>query len=176
MGWCYANEEGPRKAFIAERLEGWDTDGATAKLLAHADHGSRLWKVYEFTYKQGERAGQTERFIALDLIAKWRGHGWGYKDMEETMGPCYYDCPLRFLEMVPAPEGEFVQEWRARVREYWAAKAKVKAKIRSLKIGDVLSLVPGCTPQQVTIVSLKPLRGRGPQGGIYKLAPRFIAA
>jgi len=41
------------------------------------------------------------------------------KDVDESMGPVYYDCPLSFLEMAPQAPGPFAGDWRAKVRAFW---------------------------------------------------------
>lgn len=176
MGWTVEYTERPRADFIRDRLKGWDNEIAKAVLLDHADHGSRLWKVCEITWKQGENAGKTMRFIALDLISKRRGEGWGYKDLEESSGPSELDCPLRFFKLVRTPDGQYGREWREEVRRYWAEKKTKMAKTKALQIGQQIDLAPGFTPSQVTIVSLKPLRGQVTNGRIYNLTPRCIAA
>lgn len=177
MGWSFEWHERPRKDFIKERLEGWDTDHVTARLIDHSDRGARLWKVYEITWKQGERAGQTYRFISLDLIAKDKGGGWGYKDIDESMGPYYYDCPLRLLDAaMPAPEDKHGLEWRQKVREYHADQAARRRKMRSLKVGDVIDLRPGYSPPRLTVIQVTPrLLGRSDNGGRYRITPSCLA-
>lgn len=175
MGWSVEWRERPRAEFIKSRLRGWDNECAKAVLLAHSDKGNHLWKVYEITVKQGERAGQTERFIAMDQIIKERGQGWGYKDQEEGDGLSFYDCPLKFLDMVPEPtNSRWAAEWRQKVRAHHAKCARKRKAVRNLRIGQVVSLLPGHTPKELTIISLKPLRGSA-HGLVYKLRPGVIA-
>jgi hypothetical protein len=68
--------------------------------------------------------GKTERYIGCDLLRKHPGHGWGYKDLTESMHPYYYTCPLSYLETVPVA----CEEWREQVREYHDKKRKSKRK------------------------------------------------
>lgn len=69
----------------------------------------------------------TERWIGCDLLEySKRDEGWGYKDMDESMHPYYYSCPLSYLDMVPVVGSE---EWRQGVREYHQRqRAKRQAK------------------------------------------------
>jgi hypothetical protein len=38
------------------------------------------------------------------------------------MGPCYYGCPLKYLEMVPCPDSQYAREWREVVKRWWAVQ------------------------------------------------------
>lgn len=161
MGWYYT-QGASRADIIAELLV--DT---THRTLAHSARGNRLWAVREY-----ERDGKTVRYIALFLLGASRD-GWGYKPMDETVGPCEKDCPLSFLDMAsPDPPG-YAKQWREEVRAYHAAKRAKRAQLKTLQPGTVLQLVQGCKPPFVTISSVKPLRGIY-EGTVYRIAPRFI--
>lgn len=113
MGWLFS-ERWPTRASMREHL----CHGNGLRTIKSCWKGNNLWAVQEYTYDQGEKAGQTVQFIALYLV-RWHGkdcQGWGYKDMDESAGPCYYNCPLTYLDMVPDPGG-YATEWRAKVRE-----------------------------------------------------------
>ena len=110
---------------------------------------------------------------ALSLATCWpskRDYGWGYKDMEERVGPCYYSCPLAYLDMVPtANEG-----WRNRVREYHERRKTRKKAISDLRIGETVPL-EDCEIPEALIVSLNPLQGYY-HGRVYELRRQFISA
>lgn len=42
------------------------------------------------------------------------GCNFGWKDMDETMGPCEADCPRRILELLTPTDNEYANDWRAR--------------------------------------------------------------
>jgi hypothetical protein len=94
-------------------------------------------------------------------------YGWGYKSMDESMGPAYYTCPLSYLDMVPMPDSPYAREWREKVREYHAKQR------RKFKVGQVVKLV-GSTIPQVTITSARPLEGRY-NGRTYRIPRKMIA-
>lgn len=79
---------------------------------ASTNYGRHLWVVYQ--HPKGYK------FIALFLIEK-RGGSYAYKDMDESMGPCVSDCPIRMLDAVPPLDG-YSPEWRERVRKYHAKR------------------------------------------------------
>jgi len=175
MGWEYAWNS--RKELIAHLCDE-STGCKTIARKATTERGeSVLWAVHELGPEHKESPGL--RFIVCYLIGHDRGL-YGYKEMGETMGPFYYSCPLSFLDMVPEPEGENVKEWRERVRKYHADIAERARRFEALKIGDRVKLRDGCTPPEVVLTSLKPLRGwyRGDEdidGDVYTISKWHLA-
>lgn len=49
-------------------------------------------------------------------------YNFSYKDMDETMGPCYYDCPKSILDLLSPTNNEYANNWRAKCREQIAKK------------------------------------------------------
>jgi hypothetical protein len=83
------------------------------KTIARKLVGDHLWAVKE--------AQNGERYVALFLLERDHGH-WGYKDLDESMGPNAVDCPLRFLELATAKPTGYAAAWRERVREFHQGK------------------------------------------------------
>ena len=44
-------------------------------------------------------------------------YNFGYKDMDESMGPYNYDCPDRILDLLTKTDSESANEWREKCRE-----------------------------------------------------------
>lgn len=118
MGWSYAYVDIGRKAHIAE-IRSAKHFGPDFTPLRGSTVGNHIWQLV-----RQESANRT--FITLDLIAKDRTGGWGYKGMSEDMGPYYYDCPLSLIDAASDPINESARVWREKVREHHAAKAKSK--------------------------------------------------
>lgn len=143
MGWLFTPGSN-RKELIAERVQGWkrtSPDGlnVTSACIAHCYRGGTyrgvLWTVWERTFeKDGQEAQPTERWIGCDLLEYSKSdEGWGYKDMEESMGPYYFSCPLSYLDMVPVVANE---SWREGVRRYHEKqKEKRQAKKQAKATG-----------------------------------------
>ena len=132
MGWLFGWYE--RKDLIEHLV-----NGNGLKTIKHCFCGNNLWAVQEGTRQDGT----TIRFIALYLL---KGsprvhddpHNWGYKYIDESMGPCEQTCPISYIEMVEAHEKEHgygpqsdAAEWRQKVRERCA-------KLNSVKPGMIL--------------------------------------
>jgi hypothetical protein len=96
-----------------------------ATLFAHRVIGSRLW--YLAAHRSGSLSDLAgSKWIGLTLIECRNGEA-AVKSMDETCGPCYYDCPLSLLDRADAPYGEFAGPWRAKVRAFHAMQATRKA-------------------------------------------------
>ena len=98
------------------------------KTLKRFFSGNDMWTVQE--------TPTGERFICLYKIVGGRGQDWGYKDIDESMGPYETSCPLSFFDMVPCPEG-YAVEFRERCREAHARRHQ------PVKVGDVVLLTGG---------------------------------
>lgn len=181
MGWTF--NYGQRRAeLIAERTkpQEWTHETTLTRdvVLAHCFRGGVFagvfYAVHERARTENGVQGAPERWLEVTLMQchTFSGYGpsWGYKDMEETMGPGEVSCPLGYLEMVPEPKCDadcpkdghghvWAREWRARVREYHAARAKQAEMVKGAKVGDVIELKEGCRPEKLEVSSLKPLRG-----------------
>jgi hypothetical protein len=99
----------------------WNNEGKqhTLRVIKKCFRGNNLWTIMERVV-DGQ---QTDKFIVLFMLKPFGHEGWGYKDVEETCGPTYYNCPVSWLDEVPDP-GSFATAWRENVRQ---AATKLKA-------------------------------------------------
>ena len=117
MGWLFGWNT--RKDLV-ERL----CEGNGVKTLKRCFKGNNMWAVQE--------APNGIVFAVLYLIKgpaygnKNDRHGWGYKDVDETMGPCQYDFPVSWLDLLSPIESEYAIEWRQAVRKRAAEMARHK--------------------------------------------------
>ena len=119
MGWLFTHDS-HRSTLVTELTSdrNWTRDDGskwTAKVVKHCYRGNNfsgvLWVVWSVSIDGQEK----DRFIECNLLRfDKKCNGWGYKDMDESMGPYYYSCPLGYLELVP----ELNPEWREGVRTY----------------------------------------------------------
>lgn len=47
---------------------------------------------------------------------------FGYKDMDESMGPCERQCPTAILDLLTETDSQWANEWRADCRKYAALR------------------------------------------------------
>jgi len=117
MGWLFTDLS--RTALINDLLQPRESEYARRETLDSADRDNVLWSVVRITALQDGvahlKAGQYLDFIRCDLLDRDQ-YGWGCKTLDESMGPCYYSCPLEFLDMTPVQ----CQSWRDQVRRHHA--------------------------------------------------------
>lgn len=158
MGWLFTHNQSKRD--LIRRLIAPDaTERRRWNTLAHCLRGNLLWAVVEIVDAQEMRP---ERYIACYLLDYDPGcRGWGFKDMDEALHPCYYDCPLGYLAMAPIA----CEDWREEVRAYHA-RLRPRFEV-SQKVALVGSRLPW-----VRITSVRPLRGE--HGGVVYRLPRAL--
>lgn len=186
MGWTFCPTQ-TLPDLIAERLreKRWTSEDGrnfNDKVIASSKRGNNLWYVVERTVNDGE----PYRFIALDLLAYDRHHGAGYKDLCESMGPSEKNCPLKFFDLVPVPDGEYGKGWRERVRE-WHSSSTAERKRRAalnpkegekwrMKAGLVDRATKKIPLHTVRILSVdgKNIRGMANDGMVYSIAAKHL--
>jgi hypothetical protein len=140
MGWYYPHGLN-RKELIAQRVEDWERDTGEmlvkSTCLKHCYRGGVfsgvLWSVWERTFtKDGKEVQPSQRWIQCDLLHCYQGE-WGYKPLEESMGPYYSSCPLSYLDLVPLDRYGGNPEWREAVIEHHRRQAE-KRKSRAIII------------------------------------------
>lgn len=154
MGWLFRDNL-TRKELIRELTESEDREvedgdqdawsqqmrklGAKRRVyqtIAHCYRGNVftgvLWAVqHRMLYDAKGQEIAADKFIACYLLQSDKGRGWGYKVMDESVGPCYYSCPLSYLELAP----ERNAEWRQQVREHHARKKREREQRREFLNG-----------------------------------------
>jgi hypothetical protein len=129
MGWTYSWDWTSKQRIINNCID-W---GERYTTLNHSVKGKCLWVLLQ--YNEGERKGDV--FVALYLLSK-DGAEWGYKDMDDTVGPCYYNCPLTFVKSTQASGRTLSQstlEWHEKVNAYHLAQREKAKKTALLSIG-----------------------------------------
>jgi hypothetical protein len=186
MGWLFAYNTN-KKQMIAERTNNFSTQGWNTKhnlnpdrkssftiyiigtCLKHCYRGNRfsgvLWTVWEYEIHdlKTDELISTDNWIGCDLLKYDKScSGWGYKDMEESMHPYQYSCPLGYLELAPEKNAE----WRKGVRKYH------EIRNRKYQTGELLKLNASLVPY-VEVINVKPLRGLY-EGKVYRIPNSLI--
>lgn len=130
MGTLWNTYRQSKSEFVNELLAKFEP----GKLLKHSVRGNNLWVLIKHPIND-------TTIIGLFLMSSQDGC-WGYKDMAESDGPFYYDCPLSFLDAAPEPDGFNLNHggsgrtWRDFVRDYHQSQ---RERVR-LKVGDTVRL------------------------------------
>lgn len=131
MGWVFTHHCLTKGALV-EYLQRPDRFGRNQLIDARVV-GNHHW--YLLSLPSGER------IIGLDLMAAGtRGEpGWGYKDLDESVGPTAVDCPLSLLKRATPAMFETARLWRAQVVKHHADRARRARLANSLKAGVELT-------------------------------------
>lgn len=132
MGWTWTHSENYTWGGIIDRkaecdaLYTWNNEetGDKCRVLKSAMVGATWYGACERT-----RPGQKPYVFAgvcLTSVDSREYCNFGYKDMEESMGPCERDCPVSILNLLSPHDDEWALEWRTACRENAAKKAAAK--------------------------------------------------
>jgi hypothetical protein len=105
------------------------------KVLASSCPHNRVW----YAAAQAMTNGVGGEIFAIVCLVKWNprdkeGYIFGYKDMDETMGPCEANCPTRILALLTPTDNKHASQWRERCRQNAARRQ------RKLTNGDRIRL------------------------------------
>lgn len=160
MGWLHTYAA-TKSDIIKERCAREEYEKAICSTEKHCCKGNVLWRVAVHFNKETQ---VTTRYIACDLLSNSKDYGWGYKDMDESVHPFYYSCPLSYLKDVPVA----CEEWREKVKLYHAKRTQ------KLEVGKTYTLVNGCSVPEITILQLRPLIGTYLGVGRYRVKRSLI--
>jgi hypothetical protein len=197
MGWTITYDSHRLKDFLKDRTAGWEskneagvvekkTTCVTYHYVMNNPGDGILYKVMETARMapDGVTPVSTERWIGVDLCHYYGGrnkqYGWGYKDMEASMGPTSHGCPLSYVdELVPEPGpcakldckgcGRcWERDWRKRVRSVHAEMKKKREFLKSLKPGDVVVMLKNWTAagEPLTVTEVYPKQRKVSAGGM----------
>lgn len=86
-----------------------------------------------------KETGQVWAWVCL--IQRTTGQfNFGYKSMEESMGPNEAECPARILDLLTPTDSEYAKEWRAACRSQIARKAEARKATVTVTDGAVIKL------------------------------------
>lgn len=134
-----------RKAQCDSYYNGTNRAGTVFKVLKSAMVGSTYYAAVEITHPQ--RPCEREVYCAVVLTSSDKAHGYnfGYKDMDESMGPCERKCPNGILDLLTSTKSEYALKWREDCRAY-NAKKRAPDNLSKLPIGTVITYTGGNGP------------------------------
>lgn len=132
MGWLYeqslGGHSGPRQYLDAQFT--YERPEVTSKVLRSTLLKMRVYyAAIEHVFpNSGDR-----QIWGLVCLVKYNprdrdGYIFGYKDIDETMGPCESDCPNSILSLLTPTDNQYALEWRSRCRESATARVQKASK------------------------------------------------
>lgn len=142
MGWLYLSSMGSHttpKTYL-DSVYTWSNDEADVRVLKSSVRG----RVYYAAVERVRRAdGVRIVFAGVCLFRhnpKTRdGHVFGYKDMDETVGPHERNCPVGILDLLTETEYPYALKWREDCRANAAKSSVLRAKPKPVE-GQVVVL------------------------------------
>lgn len=137
MGWLISYQKLRHDETPDSYLRGLWAGMKGREIIASATVGNTWYAALRI-----EREGKPVEIAALVyLFSRGKpGEGFGYKSMDETMGPCEAECPARILDLLTPTEYEYAIAWRAQCRANLANKAKASLTRSAIKPGMRLKL------------------------------------
>ena len=133
MGWLYMQSlkgySGPRQYLDAQFT--FTRPELNSKVLRSAFVGMRVY----YAAIEHTRHENNERFVfaAVCLVhyntRDREGYIFGYKDMDETVGPNESNCPEAILDLLTPTDYPYAQAWRTRCRENATARRALSSKL-----------------------------------------------
>lgn len=119
MGWLFMRDMGgyatPRSYLDNQFTYQRDTDRLT--VLASAMVGSTYYAACERLADDAERIVFGIVCLTKTSTGARDGCTFGYKDMDETVGPNESECPAAILDELTATNSEYALAWRALPRQ-----------------------------------------------------------
>ena len=121
MGWLYmqslGGHSGPKQYLDAQFT--YARPEMTSKVLRSALAGMRVY--YAAVEHIRLDTGKRDVFAVVCLVRynprDKEGYIFGYKDLDETVGPCECDCPASILDLLTPIDAKYALDWRARCRK-----------------------------------------------------------
>ena len=141
MGWLYRNEPIDDPLAYLKAKYNYDCETHTLQTLDGARVRNTVYLAVRSTVKKTERSFV---FAAVILISNTKKSGFGYKDQDESMGPCECACPLRIIRLLSPiadlPHPGYTAEWRARVAAHHDQQRQSRQRRTSLSVGSIVKL------------------------------------
>lgn len=114
--------------------------------------------------------------FAVVCLVRWKpkarsGEHFGYKDMSESMGPCYYRCPASVLDLLGPTDNEYATSWRARCRQHLALKRRRKPRPGdTLILPEAMRFSDGFEGQSFEVIRYRnSIALKAKTGGLYRI-------
>lgn len=80
--------------------------------LDYAVKGNELWILFEVIENHDSKLADKRQVTVLLYLLEPGSDGWGYKPMDESMGPYFYKCPKTWERQLTEPPTPAAAEWR----------------------------------------------------------------
>jgi hypothetical protein len=126
MGWTYTHKPKGQtiETFFKERWE----NGHFKILKVKTYFRREVYLLCEITPKDGAPKYTFAAMCLINFCPRDPEYNFGYKDMDQSCGPQYYNCPDEILDDITPTDSEYANNWFASCRANNAEKRKHHAK------------------------------------------------
>lgn len=159
MGWTYVNYRPPglsHAEFFSREFFRPPSQGGTTRIVDSAYVSAEEGSV--FYAAVATDSDETEVWALIVLTRGRAGSEFGWKEMDETMGPAEDCCPARILDLLTETENSYALEWRQRCRDRIEHIEAVHEGVRVVFSADFLT--PSGPRKQFVALD--------PKGGIFR--------
>jgi hypothetical protein len=96
------------------------TIGANYELLALGEGKNEHGQKPFYAAFKNRASGKV---FAVVYLTKRRNGSIAVKDVGESAGPYYFDCPAKVFNLLTETDNEYALEWRSKVQNYLTEKA-----------------------------------------------------
>lgn len=161
MGWLYMPRASlgahqSAKSYLDDQFtyerDGGDGTRRGLKVLASSCPGNRVY----YAAAQVITNGIGGEIFAIVCLVRWNprdkeGLVFGYKDMDESMGPCEDHCPKSILDLLTPTEKEYALDWRRRCRENLARRTRRVEDGDRIRLSEPMTFTDGHVGQEFIV-------------------------
>lgn len=162
MGWLFmtslSGHSGPRQYLDAQFT--YECEERSSRVLRSALVG---FHVYYAAVEQIRAADKKREVWAVVCLVKYNprdreGYIFGYKDMDESVGPFHCDCPQAILELLTPTDRPHAVDWRARCRAALETRRTTREKPtprpgQTIVFDDPISFSDGATHARLQVIA-----------------------
>ncbi len=143
MGWTFYNSNYYTKSGAVDRKKECDSminaenDKRKQTVLKSKMVGSTYYAAVEDVQKETNER-KVFAVVILTSSDKASGYNFGYKDLDEFMGPCESKYPNSILDLLSPTDHKWALAWRERCRKYNGVKP-----LSALPIGTMIQYTRG---------------------------------
>jgi hypothetical protein len=156
MGWTFQAKPSDVKGYLDRSLT-WTNEHGKRRVLDSAIVAAReYYAAVEWIKPDGSREVWCAVFMLQFVPRAVDGYTFGYKDMEESMGPHCWRCPERILDLLTETQSEYAKGWREKCRQYHAnraAKPKLQPGMRLRVTNESVPTIGGVPVREVKVVT-----------------------
>lgn len=165
MGWTFTNRPAWQsvKEFLAGRVNCENERRRWILLDCAIVQLRTAYMAVEIVDKtdRGELDHSTRKVVAFVYLLDYQPkdyHNTGYKDMDESMGPCQCDCPERILKLLTETKNEYAMSWREMCRRnIEERRRRIRPKTGDVvRSGQPIKYSDGVVRQRFQVLSARP--------------------